>query len=133
MNVTGVGRNEKESSVLAVMNTAWGWRGLQDSLAQSHTRVGSAAQPQPAGAKASRALVMKEAGSSDANRQHRGEPQRIGHHFGPWIEGHLGLSFSKALLSSLVCIPFSSSSLSSLFKRICTFTHSSLWGTARSY
>lgn len=67
MNVRGVGHNEKESSVLAIMNAAWGWRGLQDSLAQSHTRVGSAAQPQPAGAKASRALGMEEASSRDAN------------------------------------------------------------------
>lgn len=134
MNVRGVGHNEKESSVLAIMNAAWGWRGLQDSLAQSHTRVGSAAQPQPAGAKASRALGMEEAGSRDANRQHGGELQRTGHHSSPGIEDHLGLNFSKTFLSrafsitcSLYCFPASS------VQEICPFTYTSLWDTAKSY
>lgn len=76
------------------------WRGLQDSLAQPHAGVGSAAQP--AKAKAFRALIM-EAGSISVNEQHGGSQGGQGiHHLSPLTEGHLDSSSSMALLSFLL-------------------------------
>lgn len=76
------------------------WRGLQDSLAQPHAGVGSAAQP--AKAKAFRVLIM-EAGSISVNGQHGGNQRGQGmHHLGHLTEDHLYSSSSVALLSFLL-------------------------------
>lgn len=76
------------------------WRGLQDSLAQPHAGVGSAAQP--AKANAFRALIM-EAGSISVNGQHGGNQRGQGmHHLGHLTEDHLYSSSSVALLSFLL-------------------------------